>query len=88
MRFYPINRPSYKERTFNICMAYLKFPCAKTKRNLKKCLIKWSQSTLDLSDYGYSKFDDNGEDITYLHISYCSDRMNKGRALALLRILE
>lgn len=75
----------YIKNTFEICMAYNRDQSPRNLANLKRVLMCWTYHPYDLEDYGYQNED--GKALLH-HIHYCSDRMNKGRALALLRLLN
>lgn len=73
----------YREHTYAVCQAWLLGPSPKTKLRLIRNLQRWAMHTIrdgELNDYGYQG-DVKG------HIQYCSDRMNQGRAKAILRLL-
>lgn len=72
-------RVNYKKRTFDICMSYLKNKNCKTKRTLLLCLRQWAKGTLEPYDYNI-----NSIKRFKLDLEYTSDRMNSGRAKALL----
>ena len=70
---------NYKKRTFEICIAYLQNKNCKTKRTLLLCLRQWAKGALE--PYAYCI--DSTEKFE-LDLAYTSDRMNSGRAKALL----
>lgn len=53
----------------------------KRERRLRVLLKQWSKINDVPGDYGYT-----GDPLK--HIFYCSDRMNSGRARAILRLLD
>lgn len=77
--------------TFDICMNFLRNQTPKNILRLTLTLKRWSKKrpsykgTKPLDDYGYTA--DNLETFM-IHLHYCSDRMNQGRAKALLRLLK
>ncbi len=79
------------EYTFDICINYKKNQSAKNTRRLYMTLQRWAKKrpkykgAKPLDDYGYTA--DTFEKLLS-HIGYCSDRMNQGRAKALLRLLN
>ena len=73
--------PKYIAKTFDRCINYERNP---TQRNLDLLihnLERWANHPYQLDDYGYT-------DEVMLQIEYCSDRMNSGRAKAILRLLK
>ena len=74
-------RPKTSDHTFTVCQQYFKNPNTHTLKRVKLNLRRWARrGRPQLEDYGYSGvFGD--------HIGYCQDRMNSGRAKALLRLL-
>ena len=70
---------NYKKRTLNICLAYLKNNNCKNKRNLLLCLRAWSKGTMEPYAYNISS-----KEMFKLDVFYTCDRMNSGRAKALL----
>lgn len=77
---------NYRKDTYKICMKYVKEQNHKTEYQLIKVLEKWLKCKRDgeLEDYGYT----GDFDTMLLDIKYCADRMNMGRAKAILRLLE
>ena len=79
-----------KKHTFQICINYNKNQSAKNTRRLYMTLRRWAKKrpkykgAKPLDDYGYTA---DTFEILLIHIGYCSDRMNQGRAKALLRLL-
>ena len=72
----------YKKDTFKICMNYVRNQNEKTTRQLYIILRKWADS----HDKYYTGAYDYEKDNVLERIEYCSDRMNKGRAEAILNI--
>jgi hypothetical protein len=74
----------FKRYTRSLCLAYLR---ARNFRNTDRLVLNlnaWKASGND-QDYGYKAKD--REELN-LHIRYCSDRMNPGRARAILRLMD
>ena len=71
----------YRKTTFKICQRFCKDQSDKNLYQLKCVLTKWSRDSCQLEDYGYTG-------NVFDNIAYCSDRMNSGRAKAILRLLE
>lgn len=63
-------------------MAYLKEPTQERKESLIRCLERWATSEHQLPEYEYR---DLGLASS---IEYCSDRMNSGRAKAILTLFK
>ena len=63
-------------------MAYLKEPTQERKESLIRCLERWATSEHQLPEYEYRDFELSGT------IEYCSDRMNSGRAKAILTLFK
>ena len=78
----------FKDHTFKVCGAYLRHQSQRNRERMRVNLVRWARHTKrdgELADYGYSM--DNHESLLWT-ISYCSDRMNQGRAKATLRLLR
>jgi hypothetical protein len=75
---------NYRDKTFDVCIRYYKNQSAYNLRKLKANLVLWTKDGSGLEDYGYG-LDGNADVLLDIH--YCSDRMNRGRALAILRQL-
>lgn len=73
----------YRKSTYKICMNYVRNQNDKTLHQLEQVLLKWIHS---YDRYYTSAYDYNGMDVL-CRIEYCSDRMNKGRAEAILNLL-
>lgn len=72
----------YQVRTYKKCMAYLKEPTHERKESLIRCLERWATSEHQLPEYEYRDLGLAGS------IEYCSDRMNSGRAKAILTLFK
>ena len=74
---------NYKKHTFSICMAWAKHPTTQNTAKLTRNLQRWARFTGHgvLESYGY-------EGPAISHVPYCSDRMNQGRAKAILTLLK
>ena len=72
----------YQVRTYKKCMAYLKEPTQERRDSLIRCLERWATSEHQLPEYDYSDLELSGT------IEYCSDRMNSGRAKAILTLFK
>lgn len=78
------------KHTFDVCINYNKNQSVKNTRRLTMTLRRWAKKrpkykgAKPLDDYGYTA--DTFEKLLE-RIEYCSDRMNQGRAKALLRLL-
>ena len=77
-----IKQKPYQARTYKKCMAYLKEPTQERKESLIRCLERWATSEHQLPEYDYS------DSTLYYAIEYCSDRMNSGRAKAILTLFN
>ena len=77
----------FRDHTFRVCDAYLHHKSQRNRERMRLNLLRWSRHRQgdELADYGYSM--DNHESLLWT-ISYCSDRMNQGRAKAILRLLR
>jgi len=77
----------FRDHTFKVCDAYLRHKSQRNRERMRLNLLRWSRHRRggELADYGYSM--DNHESLLWT-ISYCSDRMNQGRAKAILRLLR
>lgn len=78
----------FKDHTFRVCDAYLRHQSQRNRERMRLNLLRWSRHRGrcgELADYGYSM--ENHESLLWT-ISYCSDRMNQGRAKAILRLLR
>lgn len=77
----------YQKHTFRLCMAWVRNPTARNTDRLVNNLRRWSRFTGhgELADYGYQ--DKKPDDLRW-HVHYCSDRMNQGRAKAILRLMS
>lgn len=78
---------NFKKHTLTLCNRYLHNPSV---RNLDKMVInlrRWSHTydKYSMEDYGYPSYD---HERLRWNISYCSDRMNPGRAKAILRMMD
>ena len=83
--------------TFDICINYCKNQSDKNSRRLRLTLQRWSRKPIPplraiqipkpthLPDCGYEA---KTLEQFLIHLHYCSDRMNQGRAKALLRLLN
>lgn len=73
----------YKRNTYTICMAWVNCDTFQNKNYLRCCLARWARASKgpESEDYGY---DGNSKGI----VEYCSDRMNAGRAKAILRLFH
>lgn len=74
---------NYQLHTYFLCNRYAWNPSTYNRERLVLNLKRWAGfigRDGPLHDYGYT-----GEPIG--HVRYCSDRMNQGRAKALLRLL-
>ena len=77
-----IKQKPYQSRTFKKCMAYLKEPTQERRDSLIRCLERWATSEHQLPEYDYRNSGLSGA------IEYCSDRMNRGRAKAILTLFK
>lgn len=69
----------YQKHTFRICMAYVRNQSVKNTDRLMATLNRWARSNEPAYDYvGRSAID---------AIEYCADRMNSGRAKAILNLI-
>ena len=74
----------FRRHTFQLAIRWCQHPSNKNTRALTANLCRWARtlkSDGELEDYGYS-----GDPIP--HVRYCVDRMNQGRAKAILRLLK
>lgn len=74
----------YRKTTYKICIRFCNYSWSTKNLYQLKCVLhKWLECKRDgeLEDYGY-----DGDVLN--HLMYCSDRMNMGRAKALLRLLD
>ncbi len=70
----------YKRHTFKICTAYVAKPSVKNTDRLVNNLRRWARGEGDPYDY----YDCS----TAAQVEYCSDRMNPGRAKAILMLMD
>ena len=77
-----VKQKPYQARTFKKCMAYLKEPTQERKESLICCLERWATSDHQLPGYDCGDLGLAGAN------EYCSDRMNSGRAKAILTLLN
>jgi hypothetical protein len=77
----------YKKHTFRVCTKWINAPNISNTDQMLANLRRWARFTGHgaQEDYGYSY--KSTANVQYL-IFYCSDRMNQGRAKALLRLLD
>jgi hypothetical protein len=73
----------YIEQTYEICIDYCRSQSDENKARLIKVLRCWLYHPYKLKEYDYSQYWDDPVGA----ISYCSDRMNNGRAKAILTLL-
>ena len=66
----------YKRHTFKVCMAWVRNPNVRNTDRLAANLTRWSRGEGDPYDYS--------DTSTAANVEYCSDRMNPGRAKAIL----
>lgn len=72
----------YKKNTFGLCSRWRFDPHNPKKLDMMVgCLMRWIRSERGCVSYGYKG------DVR-MWVSYCSDRMNPGRALALVHLLD
>lgn len=70
---------NYKKRTYDICLSYLRNKNCKTKRALLLCLRAWAVGPMEPYLYNIKS-----KEMFLLDLEYTCDRMNSGRAKALL----
>lgn len=77
----------YRLHSYNICSKWLRNKSNKNNRLLVNNLNRWIniENGKAENDYGYQA--KNLDELCW-HVSYCSDRMNQGRAKALLRMMK
>lgn len=77
----------FRDHTFKVCDAYLRHKSQRNRERMRLNLLRWSRHRQgdELTNYDYGM--DNHESLLWA-ISYCSDRMNQGRAKAILRLLR
>lgn len=72
----------YKRNTFRLCIEWIRDPYNDKKLDmLALCLLRWVRSEKNCDPYGYHT-------DTMMTMYYASDRMNPGRALALMHMLS
>jgi hypothetical protein len=69
----------YKRHTFKICTAYVANQSVKNTDRLVNNLLRWAKGEGDPYNYANSN--------TVSQVEYCSDRMNPGRAKAILVLM-
>ena len=70
----------YKKHTFRVCMAWVANPSVRNTDRLVNNLRRWARGEGD--PYNYN------DTTTASSVEYCSDRMNPGRAKAILQSLD
>ena len=77
----------FQIHTYGLCMAFLRNPTVRNTDRLVRNLRRWTRHRgyWNLDDYGYKL--ETSETLANT-ISYCSDRMNQGRAKAILRLMD
>lgn len=76
----------YRKHTFRICQAWLEHPTPNNAKKMARNLLRWARFTRRdgrMAPYAY------GPESYQLRerVDYCSDRMNQGRAKALLNLM-